>query len=263
MSSLTRAAKDANQLLDKIAARDRQRIVAQCTAVPLVFGRVLFEPEEVIRHVFFPTSGFISLITPDGARHNLEVGLVGAEGMVGSPLALGSALRMRAEDFNIALNESAQCRRVIGAYLYVQFAQVAQTAACGRFHGLDARLARWILLTQDRAGANPFRLTHEFLAQMLGVRRAGVTMAAGMLQKRHLIQYRRSMINVLNRPGLEAVAHVTGACTRSTMLPFSGTKARVSLAHSAAPGGVSATNRYWSSFAPRCFQASESTRRRR
>ena len=220
MTSLTRAAKDANQLLDKIAARDRQRILAQCTAVPLVFGRVLFEPEEMIRHVFFPTSGFISLITPDGARHNLEVGLVGAEGMVGSTLALGvasspvkaliqgegSALRMRAEDFNSALNESAQCRRVIGAYLYVQFAQVAQTAACGRFHGLDARLARWILLTQDRAGENRFRLTHEFLAQMLGVRRAGVTMAAGMLQKRHLIQYRRGMINVLNRPGLEAVA---------------------------------------------------------
>jgi CRP-like cAMP-binding protein len=220
MTSLTRAAKDTNQLLEKIAVRDRQRILGQCTVVPLVFGHVLFEPEEVIQHVFFPTSGFISLVTPDGARHNLEVGLVGAEGMVGSTLALGvdsspvkaliqgegSALRMRAADFNTALNESAQCRRVIGAYLYVQFAQVAQTAACGRFHNLDARLARWILLTQDRAGAIRFRLTHEFLAQMLGVRRAGVTMAAGILQKQKLIQYSRGMISVLNRPGLEAVA---------------------------------------------------------
>ncbi|HEV8261064.1 MAG TPA: helix-turn-helix domain-containing protein, partial [Burkholderiales bacterium] len=98
-------------------------------------------------------------------------------------------------------NEIAQVRRVIGAYIFVQYAQVAQTATCGRFHGLDARLARWILLTQDRAGAGHFRLTHELLAQMLGVRHAWVTMAAGMLQKRHLIQYRRGIIDVLTARG--------------------------------------------------------------
>jgi CRP-like cAMP-binding protein len=115
-------------------------------------------------------------------------------------------LRMSGSRFKSALNECPGLKRVIGAYLYVQLAQIAQTAACGRFHGLDARLARWILLTHDRAEANRFRLTHQFLAQMLGVRRAGVTTAAGMLQKRHLIQYSRGIIDVLNRPGLEAVA---------------------------------------------------------
>lgn len=212
--------KDANQLLSSIAVREREQILAECTTIPLPFGRVLYEPNDAMRFVYFPTSGFVSLITQDGTNHSLEVGLVGTEGMVGSTLALGvsssplkaliqgqgSALRMRADSFSAALTEIAQLRRVIGAYLFVQYAQVAQTATCGRFHGLNARLARWILLTQDRAGAGHFRLTHELLAQMLGVRRAGVTMAAGMLQRRHLIQYRRGIIDVLNRPGLEALA---------------------------------------------------------
>jgi CRP-like cAMP-binding protein len=220
MALLTRVVKDANQLLNSIAVREREQILAECATIPLPFGRVLYESNDAMRYVYFPTSGFVSLISQDGAKHSLEVGLVGAEGMVGSTLALGvsssplkaliqgqgSALRMRADSFADALNEIAQLRQVIGAYLFVQYAQVAQTATCGRFHALDARLARWILLTQDRAGAGHFRLTHELLAQMLGVRRAGVTMAAGMLQKRHLIQYRRGIVAVLNRPGLEALA---------------------------------------------------------
>jgi len=208
-----------NQLLDAVGLRGRERILAECTTVPLEFGHVLYEPGDPLRHVYFPTSGFVSLIAPDGPNHTLEVGLVGTEGMVGGTLALGiaasplkalvqgegTAHRMRADSFSAILNENAP-RRVVGAYVYVQYRQMAQTAVCGRFHSLDARLAQWILLTHDRAGASHFRLTHQFLAHMLGVRRAGVTMAAGSLQKQHLIQYRRGMMNVLNRPGLEAVS---------------------------------------------------------
>lgn len=219
MASLARIVKVANQLLNSIAVREREQILAECTTIPLPLGCVLYEANHAMRYAYFPTSGFVSLISQDGTKQGLEVSLVGAEGMVGSTLALGvrssplkaliqgegSALRMRADRFAAALNESVQLRRVIGAYLFVQYAQVAQTATCGTFHGLDARLARWTLLTQDRAGVSRFRLTHELVAQMLGVRRAGV-MAAQMLQKRRLIAYRRGMIEVLNRPGLEALA---------------------------------------------------------
>ena len=188
MASLARIVKVANQLLNSIAVREREQILAECTTIPLPLGCVLYEANHAMRYAYFPTSGFVSLISQDGTKQGLEVSLVGAEGMVGSTLALGvrssplkaliqgegSALRMRADRFAAALNESVQLRRVIGAYLFVQYAQVAQTATCGTFHGLDARLARWTLLTQDRAGVSRFRLTHELVAQMLGVRRAGV-----------------------------------------------------------------------------------------
>jgi len=220
MAPAARTPASANQLLGRIAARERERIVSACDIVPVAFGHALYESGDAIRHVYFPTSGFVSLLTPDGRNHSLEVGLVGSEGIVGSTLALGigssplralvqgegSALRMSVGRFGKALNDGSGLRRVVDAYLYVQLAQIAQTAACGRFHGLDARLARWILLTQDRARGSRFRLTHELLAQMLGVRRAGVTIAAGLLQKKHLIQYRRGVIDVLNRSGLEAAA---------------------------------------------------------
>jgi CRP-like cAMP-binding protein len=177
-------------------------------------------PGEPISHVYFPLTSYISLITTPGASGALEVGLVGVEGAFGITLLLdvkdsplfaliqggGSALRMSAGRFRRAASERSGLRRVLNRYMYVRMAQLAQSAACNRFHRMDARMARWLLMTHDRALSSTFRLTHEFLAQMLGVRRAGVTKAAGTLQKLKLIRYRRGEVTVLDRAGLEAAS---------------------------------------------------------
>ena len=216
----TAAPTPVNRLLAAISKRDRVAILKTCEEVELAFGDVVAEPNEPIRHVYFPTTSYISLITPQGASESLEVGLVGSEGVFGITLLLGiddsplkglvqgggRAMRMSVPHFRRASRESASFGRAVNAYLYVLMAQIAQTAACGRFHQLEARLARWILMTHDRAGSDRFPLTHLFLAQMLGVRRAGVTEAAGTAQKRGFIQYRRGIVQVLNRPALEAIA---------------------------------------------------------
>jgi CRP-like cAMP-binding protein len=220
MATTVGAPTRTNRLLAAVATRDRGPILKTCEEVELTFGDVLSEPNEPIRHVYFPTTSFISLITPKGASESLEVGLVGNEGVFGITLVLGIdasplkglvqggglAMRMSVPHFRRASKESASFGRVVNAYLYVLMAQIAQTAACGRFHQIEARLARWILMTHDRAGSDTFPLTHVFLAQMLGVRRAGVTEAAGLVQKRGFIQYRRGTVQVLNRPALEAIA---------------------------------------------------------
>ena len=209
-----------NLLLVALPRKDRQHLLTSCEQVELTLGDVLCEPGESIRHVYFPADSFISLVIPVSARASLEVELVGNEGMVGIPLMLGidhsplrvvvqgagTALRMDAASFRRELEFSVALRQLLHRYTYVLLAQLAQTAACNRFHVLDARLARWLLMTHDRAHANEFHLTHEVLAQMLGVRRVGVTNAAGLLQKRNLVSYSRGNITVLDRAGLEAVS---------------------------------------------------------
>ena len=163
-----------------------------CETVELAFAEELSTPWEPLSHVYFPTRGFISLIMPIDGPASLEVGLVGDEGMFGVPLALGidispvravvqgagSALRMDAARFGDELRRSPALQRKMGHYAFVRYTQLAQTAACTRFHVVEARLARWLLMTQDRAHANTFHVTQEFLALMLGVRRVGVTKAA-------------------------------------------------------------------------------------
>lgn len=220
MATIVGAPSGVNRLLAAVTGRERGSILKTCEEVELPFGEVVSEPNEPIRHVYFPTTSFISLITPKGAAESLEVGLVGNEGMFGITLVLGIdasplkglvqggglAMRMSGPHFRRAAKESPSFGRVMNAYLYVLMAQIAQTAACGRFHQLEARLARWVLMTHDRAGADTFPLTHVFLAQMLGVRRAGVTEAASGFQRRNLIQYRRGVVTVLNRPALESLA---------------------------------------------------------
>lgn len=219
MSSTPHASLD-NRLLASLPAADLQRVLAVCETVELVFADVLFALGDRLDHVYFPTGGFISLIMPIDQSAALEVGLVGNEGMFGSPLALGvdaspvravvqgagSALRMDAAAFRSELERSKPLQRAIERYVYVQMGQLAQTAACTRFHVVEARLARWLLMTQDRSHANAFYLTQEYLAYMLGVRRVGVTKAAGALQDRKLIQYSRGNITVLDRRGLRAAS---------------------------------------------------------
>lgn len=173
-----------------------------------------------IRHVYFPNDSLVSLLTIVDEHMALEVGLVGREGMVGVPLALGMnhssvrslvqgsgvAMRMKAERFREELRRNSPLQQVLHRYVHVLMAQITQTAACNRFHRVEARLARWLLMTRDRMQSDQFRLTQEFLAHMLGVRRVGVTKAAGALQRRNLISYSRGEISILDGGGLEATA---------------------------------------------------------
>ena len=210
----------ANRLLGGLPSSNRRRLLSACEPVELAFGDVLYSPGARLSHVYFPTRSFISLVMPIEDSASLEVGLVGNEGMFGIPLALGvnvspvravvqgagPALRMDAARFSRELRQSAALQRQIDRYVCVNLSHLAQTAACTRFHVVEARLARWLLMTQDRAHADGFHITQQFLALMLGVRRVGVTKAAGSLQKQRLIHYSRGNITVLDRPGLRTAS---------------------------------------------------------
>ena len=215
-----RQAPTVNRLLDSLPRGDMRRMLAGCETVELEFGDLICKSDQRISHVYFPTSSFISLIVAVDGSACLEVGLAGNEGMFGIPLILGvdtspvlavvqgagSALRMDAATFIREIDRSKATHSALGRYIFVQLTQLAQTAACTRFHVVEARLARWLLMTQDRAHADTFHITQEYLAYMLGVRRVGVTKAAGALQARNLIRYARGAITILNRRGLKAAA---------------------------------------------------------
>lgn len=209
-----------NHLIDSLPRKDRARLLAICEPVQLVLGEIVCEPGKPTRHVYFPTHGFISLLASIDGRPGVEVGLVGREGMLGSQLALGvatvplhalvqgagAAWRITAAAFRDELTHGTALQQILHRYVYVLMAQLASSATCLRFHQIGPRMARWVLMSQDRAHSDSFHLTQEFLAYMLGVRRVGVTQAASALQRDGLIEYHHGSMTVLDRSGLEKAA---------------------------------------------------------
>jgi CRP-like cAMP-binding protein len=214
------SAPAGNRLLAPLPERDRRHLLARCEPVELALAEVLFTPGEPMRHAFFPTRSFVSVIARTEDQDGIEVALVGDEGMLGLSLMLGltrsplraqvqgagSAWRIEAVRFQQELARSVALRARLNLYACVRLGQVSQLVACTHFHLLEARLARWLMMTRDRAHSDVFRVTHEFLASILGVRRAGVTRAAGALQSRRLIRYSRGRVDVLDARGLEKAA---------------------------------------------------------
>lgn len=213
------AAPRSNALLDKVPPAHRSRLARLLKPVSLTSGEVLHE-SSLIRHVYFPVDCLVSLVTPLKDHLAVEVCVVGNEGMVGVPLALGvrtssvqalvqgsgTALQMKATCFQDELKRNPALETGIHRYIHSLMGQLIQTAACNAFHPIEARCARWLLITRDRMQSDEVEITHEFLARMLGVRRVGVTVAAGNLQRQGLIAYSRGHIAILDPDGLEAAA---------------------------------------------------------
>jgi len=196
-----------------------------------VFPKTLAEPGQAIRHVYFPTGSLISLFTSLGGKASLEVAITGNEGMYGAGVALGvgfsrvharveisgPAWRIGSAAFRSELSRSPALRKGVYRYIYLLMSQLTQTAACVCFHVVEQRLARWLLTIADRTHTPTFRITHEFLAHTLGVRREVISKAAGALQRRKLIAYTRGALAILDREGLE---RASCACYQSDVSAY-------------------------------------------
>lgn len=218
--SAKRTSPIANKLLAALPEKDYQELQRDLEETPLVLEQFLYKANVAISDVYFPNSGVVSLLAGVDERSTLEVGLVGNEGMLGLSVFMGVnaslnhavvqgsgvALKMKATAFRRACNKGGVLPQLLTRYAHSMLTQIAQCAVCNQFHSMDSRLSRWLLMTQDRMGSEEFQLTQEFLSNMLGVRREGVNRAAGDLQKRGLISYRRGTLRVLDRPGLEAIS---------------------------------------------------------
>jgi CRP-like cAMP-binding protein len=209
-----------NRLLAALPDEDRARLLARSEIVRLDVPRAVHEAHQPIPHVYFPLSGVVSLTSHMDGGDVVEVGLVGSEGMVGLPVFLGAdsspfrafaqvpgeGRRVATAAFLELVRHGDGVQSVLHRYTHVLLTQTAQAAACNRLHPVEQRLARWLLMTHDRVADDRFPLTHQFLGMMLGVRRASVSIAAGMLQQAGLIRYHRGVIEVLDRAGLEAAS---------------------------------------------------------
>ena len=212
--------KIENQLLAALPLKEYQRLQPDLEQISLDFGAILYEPGDVMPFVYFPNQGIVSLLSMVEERSPLEVGMVGSEGMVGIGIFLGvstslnralvqgsgTALKMKASVLRREIKQQSPLSDLLRRYTHSLLAQVSQGAVCNHFHQVEERLARWLLMTHDRFRVDEFRLTQEFLSDMLGVRREGVVKAARVLQRKKLIIYVRGQIQILNRAGLEAAS---------------------------------------------------------
>ncbi len=225
-----------NQLIEFLPARERSHFLAICEPFELLLSDTLYEAGTKTRHVYFPNNGFVSLVALVDGRSALEVGMVGREGLLGVHVALGSdiaplhsvvqgpgdAWRLTASRFKSELSRSASLQRGINRYIAVLMSQLSTSASCARYHQITPRLARWLLMSQDRGSSSHFQVTHEFLSYMLGVRRVGITNAAVTLQREGLIDYHRGDVKVIDRKGLEAAACSCYASDRATYARLAG-----------------------------------------
>ena len=209
-----------NRLLAALPKEEYRRLLPELKQVEMPFAEVLYEPGAQIRYAYFPNDSIVSLLAEVADRSTLEVGLVGNEGVAGisafmgvdmSPLraivqGAGTAMRMKASVLRKYSGGPRSLQRLLLLYAHTLLTQVSRTAACNRFHLVDARLARWLLMSSDRLGTDEFFLTQDFISNMLGVRREGVSKAAGVLQTDGLINYSRGRIKILDRAGLKAVS---------------------------------------------------------
>jgi CRP-like cAMP-binding protein len=209
-----------NALLGALPLEEYDALAPHLDSVSLPARTVLYEPAERISHIFFPTAGVVSLLAVPSRGNGVEAAVMGREGFVGLPVFLGTdrstglcvvqipleARRMTAEDFHRRVERRGALHSLLLLYTHFILCQVSQSLACSTSHAIERRLCRWLLQVHDRAGADDFPLTQEFMANMLGVRRASVSEAAAGLQERGLIQYRRGRLSIENRAGLEEAA---------------------------------------------------------
>lgn len=209
-----------NTLINALPRSEQHRLLRESSEVNLDRGQVLATAGNQLQHVYFPTRGYVSLTFPADGVAKLGIGLIGDEGMLGIFLTLGidvapvnatvvgdgAALCMETAAFSSQLVANPALLRILNRYCYVQVSQLAQASSCNRLHPVEQRLARRLLMTQDRAHSDVFHVTQEALAGILGVRRPAINVAASRLQDRSLIRYRRGDMTILDRGGLEAVA---------------------------------------------------------
>jgi len=227
-----------NQLLAALSAAELKRLRPHLEPVPMPLGHVVYESGRLLDHVYFPTSAIISLlyVMEDGA--SAEIAVVGNEGLVGISLFMGGettpsravvqsaghAFRLAAQYLRAEFSRAGSMQHLLLRYTQSLITQMAQTAVCNRHHSVDQQLCRWLLLSLDRLKSDELVMTQELIANMLGVRREGVTAAAGKLQKAGVINYARGHIKVINRPKLEAMSCecyqvVKRECDRLSLYP--------------------------------------------
>ncbi len=206
-----------NRILSALSANTYRQMLPKMKRIALIFAEDIYQPDEIIRDVYFPESGIISLLSAVEPDSMLEVGIVGSEGMIGLPAFLGAktsntralvqgagfALKMTTEDFLAECRRNDELPRLLQRFTHSLMTQIAQSAACNRFHPIEARLARWLLMTHDRMRSDEFQITQEFLSNMLGVRREAVNKSAMLFQQQKLISYSRGNLTILDRKALE------------------------------------------------------------
>lgn len=224
----------ANNLIETLPRTARNRLLAICEPVELLFDELLSASNTPISHVYFPTDSIVSLTTSSKDTPTLEVGMVGNEGMLGTQVALGisiislsarvrgsgSAWRVAAALFNRELSDSRALQQSLNRYLHVTIMQLSSDARCLRFHQIHQRLARWLLMTHDRTHRNSLNVTHARIARLMGVRRVGITTAAGELQQRGIIHYARGVLTIVDRKALEKEACNCYAVERKTYASY-------------------------------------------
>jgi len=213
-------ALNINHLIASLPVKDRQQILRVSKSVELVAGTILCEVDEPFKYAHFPLTGLITLVAITSNQRPLGLAMIGNEGLLGATLALGintprlravvhgsgTALRVSAPQMRRMMREGTSLLHTLQRYSYVLMGQLLQTAACNSFHEVEMRLARWLLMTDDRATTDGFQLTHQVLADFLGVQRSAVTIAAGKLQRKKIIGYARGHVSILSRSGLEATS---------------------------------------------------------